>query len=79
MVFAGLTKDEGENPFLKREHMQGRTPFCHQDMIMKMKMSTKGPYKYLTSGHMYRNIQTGFTSLRLNTSHMQGQHFASKT
>jgi len=47
MVFAGLTKDEGENPYLKREHMQGRTPFCHRDMIMKMKMSTKGPYKYL--------------------------------
>ena len=23
-------------------------------------MSTKGPYKYLTSGQVYRNIQTGF-------------------
>jgi len=40
-------KDEGENPDLKREHMQGRTPFCHQGVIMKMKMSTKGPYESL--------------------------------
>jgi hypothetical protein len=46
---------------------------------MKIKMSTKGPYENLTSGNMYRNIQTGFNSLRLNTFHMQGQHFAPKT
>lgn len=72
-------KDEGENLYLKREYMQGRTPFCHRGVIMKMKMSTKGPYEYLTSGHMHRNIQTGFTSLRFNISHMQGQHFARKT
>jgi hypothetical protein len=72
-------KDEGENPYLKWEHVQGRIPFCHRDVIMKMKMSRKGPYEYLTLGNIYRNIQTGFNGLRLNTSQMQGQHFAPKT
>jgi hypothetical protein len=46
---------------------------------MKMKMSTKEPDEYLSSGQMYQNIQTGFNSLRLDTSHIQGQHVAPKT